>query len=243
MVRTFRIRPADVGQDRAGELARRFGAELRLARMSAGLTQKQVAVRSGVSQQIISQAERGDAGLSLIARCRMTAAVGHELGLRLFPVDGVALRDSGQLAMAQAIVSVLHGSWSARFEAPVAAGDRRAADVLLTRTDEIVEIEIERTLVDLQGQLRAGQLKRRSIAEQSNVPVRLIMAVPDSARIRAKVAPFEDVIARALPVASREIASALRNGRAIGGDGLLFVRAGRLTGPTGTREPIAAQRL
>jgi transcriptional regulator with XRE-family HTH domain len=201
----------------------------------AGLSQKQLASRSGVSQQIVSQAERGDIGLSLTARCRMTAAVGHELGLRLYPVDGVRLRDSGQLAMAQALLSVLHGSWSARIEAPVAAGDRRAADILLMRTEETVEIEIERTLVDLQGQLRAGQLKRRALAERSNVPVRLIIAVPDSARTRAKLAPFEDVLARALPVASREIALALRTGTPIGGDGLLFVRARRLTASAGTR--------
>jgi transcriptional regulator with XRE-family HTH domain len=234
-VRNFRNRRADIGRERARELARRFGLELRIARTAAGLTQKQVAVGSGVSQQIVSQAERGDIGLSLIARCQMTAAVGHELGLRLWPVEGVALRDSGQLALAEAILSALHVSWAARLEAPIATADRRAADLLLTRTDEVVEIEIERTLVDLQGQLRAGQLKRESLAERFDLPVRLVIAVPDGARIRAKLAPFEDVLSRALPVPSREIASALRMGRTIGGDGLLFVRTRRLTAPTGVR--------
>ena len=234
-MRTFKNRPADVGRDRAHQLARRFGSELRLSRTSAGLTQRQLAVRSGVSQQVISEAERGDVGVSLLARCRMSAAVGHELGLRLNPVDGVALRDSGQLGMAEAILSTLHGTWSARIEAPISPGDRRAADILVSRSDEVVEIEVERTLVDLQAQLRAGQLKRQALAERSAVPVRLVVAVPDGARTRAKLAPFEQLLAHALPIPSREVSAALRTGRALGGDGLLFVRVGRLTAMAGTR--------
>jgi transcriptional regulator with XRE-family HTH domain len=210
--------------------------------MSAGLTQRQLARRSGVSQQAVSEAERGDTGVSLISRCRLTAAVGHELGIRLHPIDGVSLRDSGQLGLAEAIVSVLHGSWSARLEAPVAAGDRRAADLLLTRTDEVVAIEIERTLVDLQAQLRAAQLKRSALSQGSHVPVRLVLALPDGARVRATLAPFSNVLAHALPIRSGEIAAALRQGRPVGGDGVLFVRAGRLTAGAGTRQPPASGR-
>lgn len=235
-MRTFKNRPADLGRDRARQLARRFGIGLRIARTAAGLTQRQLAVRSGVSQQVVSEAERGDPGVSLGARCRMAAAVGHELSLRLYPVEGVPLRDSGQLMLAEAVISTLHGTWSARLEAPIAPGDRRAADILVARTDEIVEIEIERSLVDLQAQLRAAQLKRQALAERSSVPARLIIAVPDGARVRAKLAPFEHLLARALPVASREVSAALRLGHPVGGDGLLFVRVGRrLTASGSTR--------
>lgn len=233
-MRTLRNRPTDVGRDRAQQVARRYGTELRLARISTGLTQRQLADRSRVSQQIVSQAERGDPGISLLARCRMAAAVGHELGFQLYPVESVALRDSGQLATANAILSTLHHTWNARLEAPIGAGDRRAADILLTRSDETVEVEIERTIVDLQAQLRAGQLKRRAFAERSSVPVRLIIAVPDGARSRAKLSPFDALLAHALPVTSREVSAALRTGRAIGGDGLLFVRTGRLNASSST---------
>jgi hypothetical protein len=165
----------------------------------------------------------------------MVAAVGQELALQLYPTDGVELRDSGQLSMANAILATLHPTWSARLESPIGAGDRRAADILLTRHDEKVEIEIERSLVDLQAQLRAGQLKRNALAERSDVPVRLVIAVPDGARIRARLAPFEELLAQALPIRSREVMAALRMGQPIGGDALLFVRAGRLTAASSTR--------
>jgi transcriptional regulator with XRE-family HTH domain len=228
-VRTFRIHSADAGHDRALYLARRFGTELRIARTSAGLTQRQLALRSRVSQQEVSRAERGDVGISLEARSRMAAGAGHELGLRLYPATSVPLRDSGQLRIAEVIAGALHESWSGRLEVPVAPGDLRAADLLLTRSDEVVEVEVERSLVDFQAQLRAAQIKRQVLAERLDKPVRLVIAVPDSSAIRARLSMFSELLDQALPVRSREIATALRVGRPIGGDGLLFVRVARLT--------------
>ena len=70
------------------------------------------------------------------------------------------LRDSGQLALAQTIAAAAHPSWRARLEVPVAPGDPRAADLVLTGPTEIIHIEIERALVDFQAQLRSAQLKR-----------------------------------------------------------------------------------
>lgn len=238
-MRSFSSRGADLGHDRAVGIARRFGTELRIARTAAGLTQRQLSQRSGVSQQEISRAERGEIGISLDARSRMATAAGHELSLRLFPVSSVPLRDSGQLRIADVIVGALHESWSARMEVPVAPGDLRAADLLLSRADESVEVEIERGLVDLQAQLRAAQIKRQRLAERSAIPVRLIIAVPDSTALRERLIPHAQLLGQALPMRSRDIASALRHGWPIGGDGLLFVRTPvrtpRLTSPASTQ--------
>jgi transcriptional regulator with XRE-family HTH domain len=227
-MRTFHNRAADVGRDHSLQLARRFGIELRIARVSAGLTQRQLAHRSGVSQQAISRVERGDVGISLEARCRLAAGAGHELGLRLYPVSSIRLRDSGQLKIAEAIAGALDPSWTARMEVPVRAGDLRAADLLLSRPDELVQVEIERSIVDLQAQLRAGQIKRQMLAEGSPQPVRLVIAVPDSLAARSRMSLLAGLLAAALPIPSRRIAAALRSGQPVGGDGMLFVRAGRL---------------
>jgi transcriptional regulator with XRE-family HTH domain len=229
------VQPIHTGSQRAVDVARRFGTELRVARVAAGLTQRRLAQRSGISQQEVSRAERGDPGISLAARCRLAAGTGHELVLRLYPTGSVSLRDSGQLQVAEVIVAALHPSWTARMEAPVAAGDLRAADVLLSRSDELVEIEIERSLVDLQAQLRAAQVKRRMLSEGSVRPVRLVLAVPDSTAMRARIGAYPSLLSAALPVRSRQIAAAIRNGHAVGGDGILFVRIGRLTSTTSTR--------
>lgn len=226
-VQAFRRRPADQGRSRSRYLATLFGRELRLARTTAGLTQMELARIAGLSQQEASKAEQGATDLSLDARCRLAAACGHELGWRLYPVATVRLRDSGQLALAQVIVAAAHSRWRPQLEVAVAPDDRRAADLLLVGRDEILHIEIERALVDLQAQLRSAQLKRESLAARNNLPVRLVLAVPDSPTVRARLAPYIDLLSRALPASSRTVRRAIRTGEPLGGDGILFVRAPR----------------
>jgi transcriptional regulator with XRE-family HTH domain len=198
-----------------------------VARMTAGLSQTQLARLAGLSQQEASKAERGATDLSLDARCRLAAACGHELGWRLYPVAAVRLRDSGQLALAQAIVGAAHPSWRARLEVPVAPGDARAADLILTSEMEILHIEIERALVDFQAQLRSAQVKREALRAQDARPVKLVLAVPDTRATRTRLAPFADLISRALPARSAQVLRAIRSGAPLETDGILFVRAWR----------------
>ena len=201
--------------------------------MTAGLSQARLASLAGASQTEVSKAERGLLDISLEARCRLAAACGHELGWRLYPVATVRLRDSGQMAMAQAIVGGAHPSWRSRLEVPVAAGDPRAADLVLTGPAEVIHIEIERALVDFQAQLRSAQLKRELLAAQDHRPIRLVIAVPATTKSRERLAPFYELIQQTMPIPSRRIASALRSGEVVEGDGILFLRAPRRNQPTG----------
>jgi transcriptional regulator with XRE-family HTH domain len=230
-MRTFRSSAASIGLARARQIAAWFGRELRIARVSAGLTQFQLARRAGIAQQEVSRAENGDPSVSLVIRCRLAAACGMQLGWRMTPESTVHLRDSGQLGIAQGILRITHSSWVADLEHIVAPGDLRAADILLSHPVELAQVEIERSLVDFQGQLRAAQLKRRVIAERESRPVRLVIAVPDTEGTRVRIEPNLALIQRVLPVSSRRIWSALKSGEPIGGDGLLFVRRGRLAPP------------
>jgi len=193
--------------------------------MAHGLTQRQLARLAGVSQAEVSKAERATVDVSLEARCRLAAACGHELGWRLYPVATVRLRDSGQLALAQAIVRAADPSWSPQLEVPVGPGDPRAADLVLTGPIEVIHIEIERALVDFQAQLRSAQLKREVMASQDPRPMRLVLAVPDAKTTRVRLAPFSQLIAQTMPATSRTIWRAIRGGEALGMDGILFVRA------------------
>lgn len=193
--------------------------------MTAGLTQAKVGRLAGISQTGVSRAERGALRVSLDARCRLAAACGHELGWHLYPMASVRLRDSGQLTLAQAIVAAAHPSWRAQLEVPVASGDARAADLLLIGPAQIIHIEIERALVDVQAQLRSAKLKRQALAERRQLPVRLILAVPDTRTARARLAPFAELISRTLPITSALAWRAIRSGGPLQGDGILFVRA------------------
>jgi hypothetical protein len=137
----------------------------------------------------------------------------------------VRLRDSGQLDLARVIATAASATWTVRLEAPVGDGrDARAADMLLVGADEVVHIEIERALVDLQAQLRAGQLKRRTLAERSDRPVRFVLAVPDTVRNRRQLATVDDLLRRTLPHRSKAVWAAIRGGQPLGGDGVLVLR-------------------
>ena len=239
-MRSLRAKPADVGRSRAKFLAARFGQELRLARITAGLTQRQLAQRAGISQQEISRVERGSMRSTLETRCRLAAACGTELGWRLYPIASVGLRDSGQLDVAQSIVQIAHPRWVPRLEVPVAEGDLRAADLVLEADDEVLQIEVERTLVDLQAQLRAAQLKRERLAARLGRQVHLVLAVPDTPAIRGRLRPYADLIARSIPIPSRTIRAALRGTSQVGGDGILFVRRRDATRALSTTAPRKA---
>jgi transcriptional regulator with XRE-family HTH domain len=195
--------------------------------VASGLSQATLAALAEASQTEVSKAELGRTDVSLDARCRLAAACGHELGWRLYPVATVRLRDSGQLALAQVITAAAHPSWTARLEVPVAPGDARAADLVLTNAREIIHIEIERALVDFQAQLRSAQLKREALAARDQRPTRLVIAVPDTKATRARLAPFAQLIEQTMPAGSREIWRSVRTGDPLTTDGILFVRAAR----------------
>jgi len=89
---------------------------------------------------------------------------------------------------------------------------------------EVIHIEIERILVDVQAQLRSGHLKRQVLAERLQRTVHFVLAVADTRANHARAAPVVDLLARALPVTSRDAWAAIRSGTSLGGDGILFVR-------------------
>ncbi|MFN2484784.1 MAG: helix-turn-helix domain-containing protein [Candidatus Limnocylindria bacterium] len=218
------------GSRNAVRLGLRIGPELRLARTAAGMTQMHVAERSGLAQTVVSRIERGWHGCSIESLARFSAAVGHDLGFRLFPLHGVSLRDSGQLGVALAIRGRLHASWTVSLEAPVApAPDRRAADMFLTTHTVAVHVEIERAIVDLQAQLRSAQLKRDALRARSPRPVRLVLAIPERRQARRVVRENWPAVSLALPVRSAAIWRALLSGVDPRGDGLLWVKPGAPT--------------
>jgi hypothetical protein len=177
---------------------------------------------------MICRVEAGGASADLASMTRLARGVGHRLSLRLFPADGVRLRDSGQLALAELIGRAAHRSWRVRLEVPVALPpDRRAADMVLDRPGAVILIEIERWLRDFQAQLRAAQLKRVALAEQLGRPVWLVMAIPDTMAARHAIAPHAEIVRAVLPLTSRRTWASVRSGEPLAGDALLWVRRPR----------------
>ena len=107
------------------------------------------------------------------------------------------------------------------------AADRRAADLVLIGPEEAIHIEVERGIVDFQAQLRACQLKRQALTELLDRPVRLVVAVPGTRRMREKMAALQPGLGVALPLPSAVVLRSIRTGAPLGGDGLLFLPAAR----------------
>ena len=220
-MRPFRARPADTGHQRAEQLRQHFGRELRIGRIGNGLTQERLGRLAGVSQEYVSQIERGVVMPNLDVACRLAAGAGSELGLKLYPTSSVSLRESGQLEIAERISGRADRSWRTRMEVPVGAG--RAHDLVFDRPDEVAAIEIERTLTTLEAQARRGLAKRDALVQRESRPVRFILAVPDTRAMRELVRDHADFFARVFPVPSRAVWNSIKRGHAIGGDGILFV--------------------
>jgi transcriptional regulator with XRE-family HTH domain len=217
---------------RLADLTRSIGRELRLA--AAGMTQREIARRSQLSQSMVSRTLSGEVSPRLPVLLALADAVGHKVSLKFYPEAGVGLRDSGQLGLAEVIRANCHHSWRVALEVPVGQlPDRRAADMVLSAVYEINMVEIERGLFDFQAQLRAAVLKREAMVVRVGRPVNLILAVPDTPLMRKRLAAHASIIKVSLPIPSAKAWASIRAGTAIGGDGLLWVRASRLRGTQG----------
>lgn len=69
----------------AGELCEKAGKEIRKIRKSQGLSQKALAKKMGVSQQLISRIERGDENMSLTNLTIIARALDENIELKFIP--------------------------------------------------------------------------------------------------------------------------------------------------------------
>lgn len=212
---------------RAITQAERFGGEVSNARADRGLTLKQVARVAGVSPDTARRVEGGDPGAELDTLCAVGAAVGLDVVIQAYPANPPSLRDSGQLIVAEYVCSIAHPTWKPELEVP-AGQHREAIDVGLFGPREIIDVEIDRLILDWQKQHRRNTLKRDYLASRHQRPVRLVMAIEDTVRNRSAVAPHLPFIRSVLPAGTREVLRALRTGEPLGRDGLIWIRRSRI---------------
>lgn len=211
------------GRTRAETQGRRVGEAVALARSIAGMTKGVAARRAGLARSTWERIERGDAGVSLKVLVAATDAVGADLVCTAYPGREPTLRDSGQLAFAQAIVTMAAAAWRPSFEEP--AGEHgEAIDLVLWGASEIICVEIESLLADWQAQSRRHELKRTWLAARHARPVRLVTVLWDRPRNRTAVAPFAALMGRARPAGTRAVRNALRSGQPLGSDGIYWMR-------------------
>jgi transcriptional regulator with XRE-family HTH domain len=211
--------PNHVGHRLATRLREHLGAELREARVGAGLSQRAAAGAAGMSHAQLGRIERGVIGdLTVDQACRAAAALGLRVTLRTWP-DGDPARDAGQLALLKRFRErlPLGATWQTEVPLPI-PGDRRAWDAVVGLGGRRAGCEAETSLRDIQALERRLALKLRDGA----VDV-LIALVADTAANRRVLEAHREDLRSMLPLDGRQVLASLKIGRVPEGNGLIVL--------------------
>jgi transcriptional regulator with XRE-family HTH domain len=214
-----RSRAVDIGEARARTAVARLAAEARLARVAAGLSQRDVARALVMDRSQYSRIERGlSPHLTLRTASRICAVLGLDLSVRTFPA-GDPIRDAAQIALLERLRTRCHGSLSWRTEVPLPIpGDRRAWDATITTSAWSAGIEAETALTDVQALDRRLGLKERDGGMD-----RVVLLLLDSRRNRATLRGGGDHLRLRFPVDSRTALAAFAVGQDPGGNALILL--------------------
>jgi transcriptional regulator with XRE-family HTH domain len=210
---------------RAREQSARIGAEVKLARVTQAMTRQQVADLAGVAWSTEVRVELGDPNLGIETMCAVAEAVGLDVVLRAYQGTTPPLRDTGQLEITEQLVAQASPLWQPEIELLIGQHGE-SIDLAFFGPAEIIATEVERMAADWQNQYRRADRKREALAAQHRRPVRLVLAVADTRRNRGALGPHMALVKASLPAGSRDVLAALRSGRPLGQDGLLWIRRG-----------------
>ena len=219
--------------DRAVRLARRtrvrIGAEIRDARIAAGLSQRSIGAAAGLSHPQVSRIEHGQLrAVSIEQLTRLTVVLGLDLGVRVFPA-GQPLRDQAHLDLIGRFMAGLSPDLMVRMEVPVPLeGDLRAWDLQILGLKPAEDVadgparragaEAETRLSDLQALIRRISLKARDSGIET-----VFLIVSDTRTNRRVVREFGSLIRETFPVAGLTALEALAVGRDPGGWSLILI--------------------
>ena len=214
-----KTRATDEARRRWSRTAAETGEQLRTARHVIGISQARVGAAIGVSQTEISRRERGRSRLVIGESLAVhAAAVGMKLSVKLWPVGG-GVRDAAQARFVAALVGRVGRLWRVALEVPIPLpGDLRAVDVVLSRGEVRIAVEVITRLADIQAQLRAAQLKARDIRA-----TRLLLVVAGTHANRRELAAVGSSLIGAFDLDTRRLMAELAAGRDPGRDGIVIL--------------------
>jgi transcriptional regulator with XRE-family HTH domain len=203
-----RERPADRGRRRIRASLGRVVADVRAARVGAGLSLEAVAEAVGVSHSRISRLERGaieHPPVDFVAA--VCAVVGLDLVIKAYP-SGDPLRDRAHDALLGRLRAVLDPSLRLKTEQPLPIlGDLRAWDGTIIGRGWLCHVEAETAITDGQALLRRLSLKARD-GGRGNV----VLLVSDTRMNRDALHTLRPSITASLPLGTRSILGSLRRG-------------------------------
>lgn len=218
-----RERASDRGARTARHDLATVGTEIRAARLSAGLSLRDVGRATGMSYSQVGRLERAALpSATPLQLARVGAAVGLDVRIRAFPGPS-AVRDQAHVALLARFRARLGRPLSLRLEVPIPLDhDQRAWDGVVAgfvdRPRAVLPVEAETRLFDVQAQLRRVQLKCRDGGASE-----LVLLAADTEANRRAARLSRSIMADQFPVPARQALSALAAGRHPGGASLLFL--------------------
>jgi transcriptional regulator with XRE-family HTH domain len=196
------------------------GSEIKLARLAAGLSLREVGRAVGLSYSQVGRIERAThLNVSLVHLIRICSVVGLDLSVRAYP-GARPIRDIAHIALLQRLRERLHNDLRLHTEVPLAIeGDRRAWDAMIRGRDaERVAVEAETRIADFQSLARRIALKQRDDAID-----RVILLVAASRTNREAVRAAEPFISETFALDTRATLSELGEGRLPSRSSLVFL--------------------
>lgn len=195
--------------------------DIRQARVGAGMSQRALAGRAGISRPRVSRIERkGEPDVPARLLARMAVAVGLDLAIRTYPGAGPTLDDAQRRLLAR-LRARLGAGWEWQYEVPLPVfDDPRAWDAVATcaATNIVVCIEAETRIEDVQAMLRRQRRKRLDGGAS-----RVVLLVADTRHNREVVGAEPGELRAAFPIGSRHALAALTRGRDPGADALVVL--------------------
>lgn len=195
-----------------------LGRQLRLARLSAGLSQRLVARLIGLSQAQVSRIERGRRAASVVVLATFAAVVGLDLSVKLFP-GGSPVRDAASAHLLGRLQKRLPDMFRWASEVPIPlAGDQRGIDAMIVEPAIQAGFELESRLLDGQAVARRAALKQRDAGLTC-----MVLVLSDTIANREAMAAAGPTLRAAFPLEGRAVLKALRSGETPAAGGIVFV--------------------
>lgn len=214
------------------EVVRSFGRDVLNLRTDAGATQSEVSILAGIDRSHYSRIEAGTANASVESMVAISAALGADISIRLYPGTGPRLTDRHQARMVETLLRALGPEWRPHVEVPVSRPARGVIDVVLEHPSArlLVATEAYSELRRLEQQIRWSAEKAGSLGSSDLVgpghefEVSRLLVLRSTASTRQLARDFERTLRAAYSARSVDVVSALRGGVPWPGPGIVWIR-------------------
>lgn len=212
------------------ELRAWIGRQVADLRMDAGASLSDLARCTGIDRGHLWRIEAGQRSPSLEALLAISACLGAEPGIRLFPIGGSRIHDRFQAPMVEALIRSLGPAWRPSPEVPVPAA-RGVIDLVLRRSLDRLTIacECHSELRRLEQVIRRANEKADALRGHAPEQTSTLLLLRSTTTTREIATTYAATLGAAYPTRTVDALAALRGTAAWPGPAIVWARVERGT--------------